>query len=320
MVRLTHKTSFEIIPTTPFHFDSTFFKPAHFPSQDMKWESGQRRQTMLWRGERLGTIFENVGTSAKPKVKVSIFSKKKLSPEFIDSVKNEVIWRYNLDLDLSGFYQDVGKDSLLRPIIKKFRGLRPMHHGSLYEYLIIAIVLQNATVRRSVYMMQVLFESYGTLLEFAGQKLWCFWKPKTLAKAPEQKLRELKTGYRAKSLIKVSESFASGEIDEMKLRQSSPEEQEKALVSLYGIGPASVGYIMLDVFHRWDFLKHISPWEQKIYSRIFFNRELVPVEKMLKSFKKWGQWKNLAIHYVWENIWWQRRHRHIPWLEKLIRL
>jgi len=283
-------------------------------------ESGQRRQTMLWRGERLGTIFENVGTSAKPKVKVSIFSKKKLSPEFITSVKNEVIWRYSLDLDLSGFYRNVSKDTLLQPIIKKFRGLRPMHHGSLYEYLIIAIVLQNATVRRSVYMMQTLFENYGILLEFAGQKLWCFWEPKTLAEALEQKLRELKMGYRAKSLIKASQSFSSGEINEAELREVSTEEQEKALISLYGIGPASVGYIMFDVFHRWDFLKHISPWEQKIYSRIFFNRELVPVEKMLKSFKKWGQWKNLAIHYVWENIWWQRRHRHIPWLEKLIRL
>jgi len=57
---------------------------------------------------------------------------------------------------------------------------------------------------------------------------------------------------------------------------------------------------------------------------IFFNKdhekELVPVSKMLKRFRKWGKWKALAVHYVWEDIWWKRRNEHIEWLEKLIRL
>jgi 3-methyladenine DNA glycosylase/8-oxoguanine DNA glycosylase len=320
MVKLAKKTIFYIAPTKPFHFDSTFFKPGHFPSNDMKWEQGKRWQTMLFQGERLGTVFENVGTPKNPRVKVVIYSRKTLLQEFIGSVKNEVIWRYNLDLDLSGFYRNVSKDRLLKPVIKKFRGLRPMHHGSLYEYLIIDIVLQNTTVRRSVFMMQALFENYGTLLDFDGQKLRCFWEPAVLARAKEQELRNLKMGYRAKSLIKVSEAFTRKQINEMKLRKAPSEEQETALISLYGIGPASVGYIMFDAFHQWDFLKHISPWEQKIYSKIFFNRKLVSVETMLNEFSKWGRWKNLAIHYVWENIWWQRRNEKIPWLEKLIRL
>ena len=324
MAKLTQKTSFEIIPTKPFHFDSTFFKPGHFPTNDTKFQPGKRWQTMLWQGEKLGLIFENKGTAAKPKIRVFVFSKKKLSLEFVGSLKQEIVWRYNLGLDLSEFYKDVGKGPLLKPVIKRFYGLRPMHAGSLYEYLIIAIVLQNATVRRSVSMMQTLFENYGTLLEFAGQKLWCFWEPKILVKADEKKLRDLKMGYRARSLIKVSAPFIKKEIDEMKLRKTDQKTQEESLISLYGIGPASVGYIMFDVFHQWDFLKHISPWEQKIYTKIFFDKdpekELVPVEKMLEAFEKWEKWKNLAVHYIWENIWWQRRNKHIPWLEKLVRL
>lgn len=314
----------EIVPTSPFHFDATFFKPAHFPSGDTKWQPGKRWQTMLWQGHKLGLIFANTGTAGKPKVGVKIFSPKPFATEYLHALKGEITWRFNLDLNLTDFYQAVGRDPLLKPLIKKFSGLRPMHAGSLYEYLIIDIVLQNATVKRSVTMMQNLFETCGTLLEFAGEKLWCFWEPKALARTGEQRLRELKMGYRAKSLIKVSEPLASGEIDELELRQKSAEEQEKTLLSLYGIGPASVGYIMLDAFHRWDYLKHISPWEQKIYTHIFFHRDhethLVPVKRMLRYFAKWGRWKNLAIHYVWENIWWERRNKHLPWLEKLIRL
>jgi len=288
------------------------------------WEPGKRWQTMLWRGRELGLVYGNAGTKLKPKIRVRIFSNKSLTNGFLESLKREIIWRFNLDLDLADFYKDVDKDLLLSPIIKKFSGLRPMHYGSLYEYLIIDIMLQNTVVRRSVSMLQSLFEKYGNLLEYDKKKFWCYWEPKLLAKAYEQELRNLKVGYRAKSLIRVSEPFASGKIDELELRNKGKEEQEKILISLYGIGPASAGYIMFDVFHHWDYLQHVSPWEQKIYSHIFFNKdhekELVPVAKMLKRFEKWGKWKALAVHYVWEDIWWKRRNEHIPWLEKLIRL
>jgi len=321
---LARKSQFFLVPTRPFHFDSTFYKPGHFPSGDTKWEPGKRWQTMRWKGEILGLIYKDAGTKARPKIRVSVFSEKKLTREFLEELKKEIVWRFNLDLDLAGFYKIAGKDPVLKSVIKRFYGLRPMSYCSLYEYLIIGIVLQNTVVKRSVNMLQALFEHYGTLLTYDHQKLWCYWEPKTLARAREQKLRALKMGYRAKSFIKVSEQFARREIDELDLRQKSPEEQEEKLLLLYGVGPATVGYIMFDSLHRWNHLKHISPWEQKIYTHIFFNKDhekhLVPVSKMLKRFESWGKWKGLAVNYVWEEIWWKRRNEHIPWLEKEIRL
>ena len=279
---------------------------------------------MLWEGKRLGLIFKDKGAPTKPEVEIDILCGEKLSTTYLERLKQELILRYNLHLNLNEFYRAVKNEPALVNALKRFRGLRPMCSGSLYEYLIIAIVLQNATVRRSIYMMQVLFERWGKQLEFDGQKFWCFWQPRVLATADEQELRSLKMGYRAKSLIEVSISFAEGKLNEAELRNKSQEEQEKALLSLYGIGPASVGYIMFDVFHHWDYLKHISPWEQKIYNHIFFRkdheRELVPVSEMLKYFERWGEWKNLAVHYLWEDLWWKRKHEHIPWLEKLIRV
>ena len=259
MMKLEKIEILEIVPTSPFHFDSTFYKPGHFPSNDTKWEPGKRWQTMLWKKEKLGLIYENAGTEIKPRVRVKIFSIKSLHDNLLKELKQEIIWRFNLDLDLSGFYKDIGKDLLLAPIIKKFSGLRPMHYGSLYEYLIIDIVLQNTVVKRSVSMLQSLFEKYGGLVEYDQQRFWCYWEPGVLAKADEQELRSLKVGYRAKSLIWVSKPFANTEIDELDLRNKSKEEQEKTLLSLYGIGPASVGYIMFDVLHHWDYLKNISP-------------------------------------------------------------
>ncbi len=324
MIKLSEVTTLDLIPTTPFHFASTFYKPGHFPSTDTRWDEHRRWQTMRWQGEILGLIFEDAGTANAPKVKVTIHSETPPTSQFMADLSQELVWRYNLSLDLGSFYQEVGSDPVLYEPIRRFSGLRPMHPGSLYEYLVIAIVLQNTTVRRTVSMMQTLFERFGTPVEFDGQQFWAFWEPAALASADEQELRRLKLGYRAKSLIRVSKPFAERSIDDLVLRDTSQAEQEHTLRSLYGIGPASVGYIMFDVFHHWDYLKHISPWEHKIYTRLFFQKDyetdLVPVSEMLSYFEKWGVWKGLAIHYAWENIWWKRRNEHIPWLEQLIRL
>lgn len=267
---------------------------------------------------------ENQGTIEQPRLTVSIWSKEELTQNFLNSLTTEINYRYDLQADLTAFNQRFKDSPLLGPIISKWRGMRPLNYSSLYEYLIIAIVLQNATVRRSVNMMQVLFESYGTLLSYDEKELFCFWKPEVIDKATDQDLRNLKIGYRAKSIKRVTEAFVKKEIDEYELRAITVDEQRQALLRLYGIGPASVGYILFDVFHRWDELAYISPWEQKIYSKLFFEKEPnnpVSMQELLDHFVcHFNGYKMLAVHYIWEDLFWKRKCERIPWLEKLIKL
>ena len=62
--------------------------------------------------------------------------------------------------------------------------------------------------------------------------------------------------------------------------------------------------------------------QQKILSKLLFNKELVPVEEIIEYVNsKWGGWSSLAVHYVWEDIFWQRKQGNkIKWLDKEIRL
>jgi len=122
----------------------------------------------------------------------------------------------------------------------------------------------------------------------------------------------------------VKEAFVRKEFYELELRNKSREEQRQALLELYGIGPASVDYILSDVFHHLDELNHISPWEQKIYSKIFFDREPddpAPSDELQAFFNKhFAGYRKLAVHYLWEDLFWKRKNEHVEWLEKLIRL
>lgn len=92
------------------------------------------------------------------------------------------------------------------------------------------------------------------------------------------------------------------------------------MLRLYGVGPASVEYLFFEDFYFYSSLETIPPWEQKIMSRLIFNKKLVSIRKILNFFKKYKDWEKLAFHYIWEDIFWKRKHKHIEWLEKEIRL
>ena len=48
---------------------------------------------------------------------------------------------------------------------------------------------------------------------------------------------------------------------------------------------------------------------------------LIPKEKILKSInRRWGNWKKLAAHYIWTDLFWRHQQKPVPWLEKEIRL
>ncbi|RPI86655.1 MAG: hypothetical protein EHM41_07740 [Chloroflexi bacterium] len=311
-------------PTPPFNFDASLHKPDHFPSADNCWQPGVRWQTMRWQNKVLGLKLENQGSVDEPEVRCSIYAHEPLEDNFLEELQDEIEFRYNLQMDLTEFYTRFQALPSLSHLIDRWRGMRPVNFSSLYEYLLISIMLQNAAVRRSVQMTQTLFEHFGTLVSFDDKALYCYWEPERLREVSEEELRGLKVGYRAKSIRRVTESFLHGEIDEYELRGKPKEEVRKSLLSLYGIGPASVGYVMSDVFHHHDEMEHISPWEQKIYSKLFFDRDPedpAPVSELLDYFNlHFAGYRNLAVHYFWEDLWHRRMHEPVPWLEKLIRL
>jgi 3-methyladenine DNA glycosylase/8-oxoguanine DNA glycosylase len=271
----------------------------------------------------LGFKLENLGTIKKPKIKVSLYAKSKLSQKEIKKAIEKISWQFGFDEDLNEFYEKFKDDKILRPLFKKYLGMR-VNSGEvgLYTMLQVYIVLQNVTVKRTVQMMNNLLEKYGQRAKFDGKEMYVFLSPKILNKASERKLRNLKLGYRAKFLKRIAKDFVEGKINEDEIKRLPTNEAKKELLKIYGVGPASADYILFEVFHRYDAFDYLPPWDQKILSRLIYNKPLVPAEKILSDAeKRWGKWKRLAIHYIWEDIFWQRKNgKKIPWLEKEIRL
>lgn len=320
-VKLTRTQEFSIQPTAPFNFDATLHKPSHFPSSDNFFEPGVYWQSMRFEGKVLGLKFINTGSVKAPSFSVITFSLSGLTNEEIGRLSSEIRYRFDTDSNLASFYKLCRKDELLKPVFKRWPGMRVSTGYSLYEFLVIATVLQNATIRRSVQMTENLFARFGRQIIFDEKTLSVFWEPKDIHLADEEVLRRIKLGYRARTLKRQAEQFISWKLNEAALREAKVDELRSTLLNFYGIGPASVWYLLFEVFKKYDAIDYISPWEQKIYSKILFNKKNANVPKILVEIdKRWGQWKMLAVHHLFEDLFWRRRNESIPWLEELIRL
>lgn len=321
-VNLKHKTSVILNPIPPYNFDPTVFKPSYYPDPLDIYEIGKYWFVLRLNDKVYGVKLVNKGRIKQPKVQVVIFSKTQLSKTETKDIVDEVSYRFEFQRDISEFFKKFKNDKVLSPFLKRWYGMHKSCPQSLYGLLMIGIFLQNTIVKRSVQMTKDMLEKYGVKVKFNGKEVYEFWKPEKMARVSEKDLRKLKVGYRAKIFIKLSQSFIKEKINEFELRQLSAEEAKKKLIKLYGVGPETARILLVGALHHCEIFDHVAPWQQKIYSRLLFKKKLVPVDKIINYVKeKWGQWTDLSAHYIWEDIFWQRKQgRKIDWLEKEIRL
>ncbi len=319
-LRFTKKTVLR--PTSPFCFDGTVWKPLHFPSSDQNWEPGRLRQTVQFHGSIYGIVLTNMGNVDTPLVELAVHCKNRPSLDVVQGIADEVRWRYDLDSkEIASFVDRFRSDRRLGLAIKKWRGTRPKSGYSLYEYLVITVTLQNTVVRRSVHMLQSLFERYGRLVEFDGVRLWSFWEPRAIHLASEGELRRLKVGYRARTLKRQAAQFVSGEIDESELRGLKGDVLQGKLDEIYGVGPQSAGYLSSEFFHDYDTIIGISPWDAKIYSHLLFGHGRASPGKIMRQLEqRYSGFKSLTIEYLLTDVSWRNREVGVKWLQKLVRL
>lgn len=307
---LSLQATLTLRPTEPFNFVGTVHKPSHFPMRTDTFLDGA-----LWFTMRLDGYIVGICLRETPHgLEVLVFAGSRLRRGALLDIEEEVRFRFDLDADLHDFVRLAEADPMLGPIERRWRGLRPSCAYSLYELICITIALQNAQVTRSERMMEALLDKYGSLTAFGGLNLFAFWGPTTLAEVSEEDLRQLKLGYRAKSYRRVSEFFAAAPAFEREVRPLDKSLAGRELRRIYGVGPATCWYLLFEKFHHYDAFDYVSPWETKILSQLFFHVDDARPQDVLDfAWRRWGHWRMLAVHYLFEDLFWQRSQGRAAW-------
>lgn len=318
-----HLATTEVVQVAaPFHPRTTLIKPSHFPSPfDLQTERSYQAVPLL-NGKPVGVraSFDDDDTSS---VRIAIYL-----PDGADldaDVPSVLRRRLGLELAVPGYAQLCQRDDVLSRLPTQMHGARPSSPWSLYEYLTIGTILQNTNIARTVQMADALAQRLSTWYSFPdGTVLASFWEPRRVVELGEQALRDAKLGYRAKILTRVGAQFLEQPDLEKSLwkHADDPDVLRSRLRAIYGVGPATTGYLMFDIFKCLDEFTYLPPWEAKILGKLLFDdQEADPAQTIKWCHERWAPYTMLAVHAVFEAVFWHRSTGKGPaWLDELIRL
>ena len=161
-----------------------------------------------------------------------------------DVVASQLRDYFSLGFDLSDVHSTLSRDSYLRAIIDRYRGMRVLRQDP-WETTLSFLCAQNSNVQRITRNIEDMCRSFGRAMSFGGHTRHTYPTPEALARAGEQALRDLGLGYRARYIVSAAEKVARGEIDLATLREASYDDALNALLTLDGVGDKVANCIML---------------------------------------------------------------------------
>ncbi len=151
-----------------------------------------------------------------------------------------------LRIDLAGFERLASRDVRLRPLARRFRGMKPPRFPTVFECLVNAIACQQVTLTLGIRLLGRLAEAYG--LEARGGEVpaRAFPRPEDLAGRSPEELRPLGfSRQKARALIDLADAIAEGNLDLETLAAEPDEIVADRLCRLRGVGRWTAEYVLL---------------------------------------------------------------------------
>ena len=226
------------------------------------------------------------------------------SPALQQALQQYIIEWFDLERDISPFYQLLGKHKRLSYMVQDYAGFRLIGIHDLYEALCWSIIGQQINLTFAYTLKRRLVEHFGTTLESGRHTLHIFPKPAVLQHVTVEQLRNLQFSTRkAEYLIHLSQLFADGSVSRSTLEQCrSYEEQVAALTSIRGIGVWTANYALMKSLKQMQAI----PYGDVGLLNALLNHQLIDDKKDLSKmgplFKKFKGWESYLVFYLWRSL------------------
>jgi DNA-3-methyladenine glycosylase II len=215
------------------------------------------------------------------------------------------IWDwFDLETDLTQFYQMAEADPILHKLVKPYFGLRITGIPDLFEALCWAIMGQQINLAFAYTLKKRFVESFGTGLEWEGNQYWLFPTTARIASLAVEDLTKLQlTGKKAEYIIELAKLMLQGELSKQQLMAMDDfKAAEKAMVSIRGIGPWTANYVMMRCLRD----KAAFPLEDvglhNALKRQLQLEQKPSLAEIRKHAKGWAQWEAYATFYLWKSL------------------
>lgn len=151
-----------------------------------------------------------------------------------------------LRVDLSDFYRMAATDSVIGPVVARFRGVKPPRFPTVFESLLNAVANQQLSLESGLSLLNRLAATHGGSVAMGPTSLHAFPRPQDLAGLEPQGLCDLGFSRRkATTIVEISRAVVAGRLDLESLDNLADDEVVSLLTSLNGIGRWSAEYVLL---------------------------------------------------------------------------
>ena len=151
-----------------------------------------------------------------------------------------------LKVDLSSFYKMAAADSVIGPLVARFRGVKPPRFPTVFESLLNAVANQQLSLESGLSLLNRLSAIHGRTVSMGRTSLHAFPLPQDLAALGPQALYDLGFSRRkATTIIELAQSVVAGRLDLEGFERLADDEVVARLTSLSGIGRWSAEYVLL---------------------------------------------------------------------------
>lgn len=207
---------------------------------------------------------------------------------------------FDLDNDLSPFYELASRDPILHGVVPRLHGLRNMGIPDLFEALCWGIIGQQINLAFAYTLKRRFVETFGRQVRRGDVDCWLFPEPRDIAGLDVGDITALKmTTKKAEYLIGVARLIADGELGRERLLEGDIRSAEKKLVSIRGIGPWTANYVLMRCL-RYPSAFPIDDVGLHNAIKAVLQEEQKPTVARIKELAVgWQGWEAYATFYLW---------------------
>lgn len=281
---------YQIIIDTPTHF---VFKTAvcghgWYGLRPFEYSESRGELTYVFQDATTGRSARGVISQEAGSLKV-VLSNTKLKPAKIERDVRHIL---RLDDELDDYYVKIGETPGLT-WVQPFGAGRLLRSPTVFEDMVKTLCTTNCSWSLTKKMVERIVDNLGT---DAGNGYRTFPTAESMASVDETFYREeIKAGYRSPFFVELAARVVGGEIEpEGFLAPDTPtDELRKQIKAIKGFGDYAADNL-LKLLGRYDGLA-LDSWLRAKFHAKHNNGKKCPDEKIHRHYKKFGDWKGLAI-------------------------
>lgn len=217
-----------------------------------------------------------------------------------EKIATYILEWFDLDNDLTPFYEMANADPLLQIPAQKFYGLRVIGIPDLFEALCWGVLGQQINLAFAYSLKRQFVESFGDSIEWNGKKYWVFPPYERIAQLEPTDLAAIKmTVKKSEYIIGIARLMACGELSKEQLMKMNFKEAEKSLIKIRGIGPWTANYVLMRCL-RFQTAFPIDDVGLINSIKTLRNMNQKPTkEEILALSIPWKNWESYATFYLW---------------------